>query len=148
MRSIQFFLVSLLLLIISCSGHQHNQDIKDSETLPTPGGQEQKNNPEPYQFVLGVGDEVTINVWRHDDLKRSVTIDPQGNIYLPMVGEIMASGMTISDLRQAITIRLSKYIKNPTVDINASVIQSQKYYMLGEVKTPGIDKFKHVICYL
>ena len=142
MRSLQFFLVSLLLLIISCSEHQQNQNIKDSETLPTPGDQEQINNPEPYQFVLGVGDEVTISVWRHDDLKRSVTIDPQGNIYLPMAGKIAASGMSISDLGETITIRLSKYIRNPVVDINASVIQSQKFYVLGEVKTPGVYMFK------
>jgi polysaccharide export outer membrane protein len=141
MRLVQFFSVLLLLLIISCSGHQHNQDIIDSETLPTPGDQEQINNPEPYQFVLGVGDQVSISVWRHDDLKRTVTIDPQGNIYLPLAGEILASGMTMSDLREVITIRLSKYIIDPIVDINASAIQSQKYYILGEVMTPGIYKF-------
>jgi len=142
MRSIQFFSVSLSLLILSCSGHQHTQDIQDSQTLPAPGDQEQINTPEPYQFVLGVGDEVTISVWRHDDLERTVTIDPQGNIYLPLAGEITASGMTISDLRQTITIRLSKYIKNPAVEINASVIQSQKYYVLGEIEKPGVYTFK------
>jgi len=76
-------------------------------------------------------------MWRNDDLNRIVKIDPSGKIYLPLAGEICAQGMTVSELRADIALRLSKYLVDPQVDVNATDISSQKVYVLGEVESPG-----------
>jgi polysaccharide export outer membrane protein len=138
MKAIAIIRFLLVILIISCSAHQN---VQESKTVVTQD--DQKQNPEvgPSPFLLGVGDEINISVWRHDDLNRSVNIDPQGNIFFPLVGEISAAGMTLSELRDTITLKLSKYIVDPVVDINATGIQSQKYYILGEVRAPGMFAF-------
>lgn len=91
----------------------------------------------PSPFVLGSGDEIAVSVWRNEDLKRQVQIGPSGVIYLPLVGEIKASGSTIGELREKITVGLSQYIVDPQVDINVLSVKSQKVHVLGEVKSPG-----------
>lgn len=123
----QLILFLPLFLILSCSSDKGSEKvvIRQQEMAP------------PTPFVLGPGDELTFNVWRHDTLERNVQIDPSGNIYLPLVGEMKASGLTIVQLRKKISSRLSKYIVNPQVDISVSSLQSQKVHVLGEVNSPG-----------
>jgi polysaccharide export outer membrane protein len=121
------------LLIISCSGHKIVQDNSGEKGIID----KQETVAPSSPFILGSGDEITINVWRNEDLNRTILIDPSGNIYLPLAGKVEASGLTISQLREKITLRLSKYIINPQVDINVSSLKSQKVHILGEVKSPG-----------
>lgn len=123
----------LLLLVMSCSGHK----------IVKEGGAEKgivdkKETAFPTSsLILGSGDEIAINVWRHEDLKRTVQIDPSGNIYVPLAGEVKASGLTISQLSEKIASGLSKYLIDPHVDINVYSLKSRKVHILGEVKSPG-----------
>lgn len=98
---------------------------------------EQREVSPPPPFVLGVGDEISINVWRHDNLNTAIQIDPSGNISLPLAGEIKASGLTVSQLREKITLRLSKYYVDPKVDVALVNMSSRNVYVLGEVSSPG-----------
>lgn len=116
-----------LFLILSCSTDKPAEKIVVS----------QKDIGSPTPFILGQGDEIIFNVWRHDKLQRTIQIDPSGNLYLPLVGEVKASGLTIPQLRKKICLRLSKYIINPQVDISVSRLKSQKIHILGEVNSPG-----------
>ena len=104
------------LLIVSCSGHKIVKESSGDKRMIDKQDEISSSSP----FVLGVGDEIAVNVWRNDDLKRTVQIDPSGNIYLPLAGEIQACGLTISQLRGKIASGLSKYIIDPQVDINVS----------------------------
>ena len=122
-----------LLLIVSCSSNRIVKGPKGTNDIFV-------NKEEGFQlpaFILGPGDEITINVWRNDDLSKDVQIDPSGNIYLPLVGEIKASGLTIAQLRENMTTQLSKYFINPQVDINVLTLKSQKVHVFGEVRSPG-----------
>jgi polysaccharide export outer membrane protein len=89
-------------------------------------------------FVLGVGDEIKITVWRQDDLNRVLRIDPSGRIFYPLVGEIDATGLSGEELRRIITDGLSDYIDNPQVNVDITSFRSRKIYVLGEVNKPGI----------
>lgn len=133
MKHWQIICFVLLLLLTSCSGNKivkATNGEKGGIPMHTEG-----SSPSP--FILGSSDEITINVWRNDELKRIVKIDPSGNIYVPLAGEIKASGLTISQLRKVIALRLSKYLVDPQVDITLLTISSQKVHILGEVKSPG-----------
>ncbi len=90
------------------------------------------------EFILGPGDKIEIAVWRYDDLKREVQIDPSGKIIYPLVGDIEAGGMSIFQIRDKIRDGLSKYIVDPQVSIRIISVQNQKVLVLGEVKNPGI----------
>jgi polysaccharide export outer membrane protein len=90
------------------------------------------------EFILGPGDEIEITVYRQDDLKRTIRIDPSGMITYPLVGDIKAAGLSIFELRDKIRDGLSRYIINPQVSIAVTAVQSQKVIVLGEVNNPGL----------
>jgi len=124
----------IFLSMVSCAGTQSSGDPNLEDH--TAAKKEARENSS-MSYTLGPGDEVSIRVWRNDDLNRTVKLDPSGKIYLPLAGEIYAQGMTVSKLREDITLRLSKYLVDPQVDVNATEISSQKVYVLGEVRSPG-----------
>jgi len=128
MRRYFYFIWFLFFpLILSCSADKKPAGTVVLQTEVAP----------PPPFVLGAGDQVELNVWRQDDLNRTITITPSGNISIPLAGEIRASGLTISQLREKITVRLSKYFVNPKVDVALANLSSRNVYVLGEVTTPG-----------
>jgi len=133
----RYFQITWLLIfisVVSCAS---------TKLSGSPGGgnvvtaEKTVENNSSVPYILGPGDEVSIKVWRNDDLNRTVKIDPSGNIYLPLTGEILAVGMTIPELRKDIAVRLSKYLVNPQIDVNATAVSSRKVYVLGEVRSPG-----------
>ncbi len=89
-----------------------------------------------------VDPQVTVDVspiqdLKMDDLSLSTKLDPTGKITFPLIGEVHVAGKGAGELRDEIERRLSKYLVNPQVTINVSAIQSQKYHVLGEVRSPG-----------
>jgi protein involved in polysaccharide export with SLBB domain len=63
------------------------------------------------------------------------TIDDQGNIELPLIGQIKAAGLTTSELAEHIQ---SNYVPRYYVRCTASVLVAQRFfYVGGEVKNPG-----------
>ena len=83
-------------------------------------------------------------------------VGSDGQISLPLAGRIQASGLTIAQLEQRITERLSEYIKYPRVSVmkkrisgKVSVMIKQfsgdKIIILGEVNYPGIYTYSGAI---
>ena len=99
-----------------------------------PSSEEKTKEIKLTEFILGPGDIVEITVYRHDDLKKTVQVDTSGKITYPLVGDIQAGGFSIFQLRDKIRDGLSEYIKDPQVSISVTAVQSQKVYVLGEVK--------------
>jgi Periplasmic protein involved in polysaccharide export len=62
------------------------------------------------------------------------TVEPDGNIILPVLGKIFVSGLTIQEALSAIQKQADKYIANAQIDIK---LVSFKFSVLGEVKRPG-----------
>ncbi len=132
MKLLNFIGVLAVLVCISCSSHKPIDSRASSKTAQTP-----ESVSEEPQFTLGPGDNITISVWRNEDLARTVKLDPSGKIRMPLAGEIEASGMTVAQLNKEITTRLSKYLKDPFVDVNIASITSRKIHVLGKVRSPG-----------
>ncbi len=122
-------LVLTLALLASCGG----QSAKTASPPPPPAA----NAPGTPVYVLGAGDSLTISVWKFDDLKRTVQVDPSGDIIFPLAGRVQAAGMTPDQLRQDLTAKLSKYYVDPVVDVSITSLRSAAVHVLGEVKSPG-----------
>ncbi|MFN3532166.1 MAG: polysaccharide biosynthesis/export family protein [Candidatus Brocadia sp.] len=90
------------------------------------------------EFVLGVGDEVELTVYRHDDLNKKVRIPPDGVNTFPLIGEIPTKGMSIHQLRKKIKDSLSVYLVDPQISLEVSSFKGQKIFILGEVNNPGV----------
>jgi polysaccharide export outer membrane protein len=97
---------------------------------------------EPARYILGTDDVIRIDVARHTDISIEVPISPDGSIMYPLIGEVMAGGLTKYQLARELTERLSKYYIDPQVTINVTRYQSKKVYVLGEVFRPGYYPMK------
>lgn len=87
-------------------------------------------------YRLGTGDHLSVIVYGEDKISGPTTIDPEGNITLPLAGSIVAAGKTIAELTEAIRAALAAgYMRQPSVAVQ--VLSFRPYYILGEVNKPG-----------
>ena len=88
-------------------------------------------------FIIGAGDVLAINVWKEEQLTRSVPVRSDGRISLPLVGELQASGRTPKELENELRTKLKDYVSEPEVTVIVQEIKSQKFNVLGMVMKPG-----------
>jgi polysaccharide export outer membrane protein len=93
--------------------------------------------PHDNTYVIGNDDVLAINVWKEPDISRSVPVRSDGNISLPLVGEVQAAGHTPHQLEADISNKLKNYISEPEVTVIVQEIRSQKFNVLGMVGRPG-----------
>ena len=94
------------------------------------------------QYVIGPEDVLYIQVWREDALTRTVPVRMDGNISLPIIQEIKASGLTPLQLKDELTKRLKEFIESPNVSVTVMEANSFKVYVSGQVKTPGVYRLR------
>ncbi len=123
-----------LFAMASCSSSRPSAEASAASVMNEPRAAETTVSP---GFIFGYGDELSINVWRNEDLSSTVAIDPDGNISLPLIGSIRAVGMTVPKLRDCISEEFGRYVVDPHVVINISNIKSQRIFVLGEVLSQG-----------
>jgi polysaccharide biosynthesis/export protein len=88
-------------------------------------------------YVIGVEDVLAINVWREQEMSRTVSVRPDGKITLPLLGEFEADGKTPKQLEEIILKKLQTLVTNPEVSVIVQEIRSQKFNIVGEVNKPG-----------
>ncbi|MFT3997815.1 MAG: polysaccharide biosynthesis/export family protein, partial [Asticcacaulis sp.] len=89
-----------------------------------------------YQYRLGAGDKVRLIVFGEKDLGGEYVVNGAGTISLPLIGEIKASGLTVTELQQSVAASYaSGYLRDPKV--NFEVLNFRPFYILGEVNKPG-----------
>lgn len=90
------------------------------------------------KYSIGPGDILEISVWKDESLSREVVVPPDGIISFPLVDDINVTGMSVTDLRLAVTEKLSEYVPGATVTIMLKRINSLKAYVIGKVNKPGV----------
>ena len=90
------------------------------------------------RLKLGPGDMVHFALYGRPELTRNdVSVEPDGRIsYLEAHG-IMATGLTIDELREVVTAELSKHLKRPHVIVTPGAFKSKKFFILGKVVNKG-----------
>jgi len=92
---------------------------------------------DPNDYRIGTEDLLDILVWKNTELSRVVPVRPDGKISLPLVNDIVASGLTTNELKAQLTERLSPYIQAPEVSVIVREVHSFKVSVQGNVKMPG-----------
>ena len=90
-------------------------------------------------YQLGAEDRLKIDTFDHPELSLDARISMSGNISVPLIGTVHASGLSTSQLEQYLTFRFSKggFVKKPQVSVLVTEYQSQKVSVLGQVAKPG-----------
>lgn len=133
--------ITLLLLVVfmltSCFSKFSKKDEHNNS-----GDKIEFPNNERVSFVsdviLGANDEIEVTVYRHDDLTKIIKIPFDGFINYPLVGQLDVRGKGIRQLQQELTEKLSEFVVNPQVSIEATSFKGQKIFVLGEVMAPGV----------
>ena len=99
--------------------------------------------PPQSVYVLGPDDQVTIHVVDVPDLSdKPQRIDPNGDLKLPMVGRIHASGMTIDELEAELRKRLREVLNEPDVTVSVGELHSQTVSVIGAVGASGVHQIR------
>jgi polysaccharide export outer membrane protein len=111
---------------------------KLAEPKPSPEAKIKGAAPVDFKtYVVGAEDVIFVKVWRDNDVSGQFLVRPDGRISVPLVGDVTASGLTPEQLEKDIAERLSKFIRDPQVNVAIISVGSKKYYILGEVNHPG-----------
>jgi protein involved in polysaccharide export with SLBB domain len=88
-------------------------------------------------YVLGIGDSLTVNLWGVHSDHLNLTIDRQGQVVLPEAGPITINGLTLGQAQIAIQKALSTQFQDVHVEISMGRLRSIRVYVMGDVQRPG-----------
>jgi len=123
--------------------------LKAAQVIPKSNKQTTTSITNDYDYVLGVGDVLSIGVWDHPELtipaavQRTAEFDgfriqADGTITYAYAENVPAAGKTIRELHTVLVEKLSKVIEKPQLDLKVVGFRSQRAYITGEVQKPGI----------
>ncbi len=96
----------------------------------------------PQNYIIGVNDQLVIDVYGVSDLTKRLLVTPEGEIRFPNLGPVKVAGLTIEEatvkLRKSLT-KIYPGIANGSVKVQVSVgqIRSIRVTLIGEIKRPG-----------
>jgi polysaccharide biosynthesis/export protein len=87
-------------------------------------------------YLLDSGDRLRVFVYGQPSLSRIYTVDHDGHISVPLIGQVHARGKTTRSLEGTIKARLGiQYVKDPHVTVD--IQQNRPFFILGEVRQAG-----------
>ncbi|CAJ94830.1 exopolysaccharide export protein [Cupriavidus necator H16] len=116
--------------------------------------------PQPYR--IGPGDIISVVVWDHPELVfptqtysigasfeipsssgganvPGYVVSAHGDIQFPYAGVMKVAGKTANDVRDQMARVLSRVVRNPQMTVRVLGFRSQRVYVDGEVKLPGMQ---------
>ena len=88
-------------------------------------------------YILGPGDILDISAWQNSALAKLVTVLPDGKISFPLIGEVMAGGKTVAQLKGELEEKIIRYVPDPTLSVIVHQVNSMMVYVIGKVNQPG-----------
>lgn len=115
--------------------------------------------PQPYR--IGPGDIISVVVWDHPELVfptqtyspaasfevpastggsnlPGYVVSAQGDIQFPYAGVLKVAGKTANQIRSEMARILSRVVREPQMTVRVLGFRSQRVYVDGEVRTPGM----------
>ena len=147
-RTVKIFSVLLASAALSAPVFSQSQNPQESPTpqaTQTAAARPATERPEGVNpaakvgkdYIIGADDVLDVNVWKEQELTRTLQVRPDGKISMPLLGDVQAAGMTPGQLAQNVSERLKKFLTAPQVTVILTQINSQRVYVIGEVTRPG-----------
>jgi polysaccharide biosynthesis/export protein len=131
------------------SGGLHAQELADAKSISVHMPEASPANVPVHDahadYVLGPGDQIALTVpgleeeYQHSSgSEKMFRVDASGDITLPIIGRIHASGLSTAALELEAQARLKPVLKDPQVVVTIASFGSEPVSVLGAVKNPGI----------
>ncbi len=116
-------------------------------TVPLFGQSIFRGAPEEFQpaqdiavgpdYILGVGDELSIVIWGSVQKNWNPVIARDGTVALPEVGLIPVAGTSLGEFRETLKARLAGVYSGFNLSVTLSTLRSIQVSVLGDVRRPG-----------
>lgn len=99
--------------------------------------------PAPAGYILGPDDEIVVSVYGYSEKKYTLQVNEQGEIYIPNVGPIFVSGLSIEVATERIKSKLASTIYRAInsgetkIQVTLGKIRSIRVTVIGQAKKPG-----------
>jgi polysaccharide biosynthesis/export protein len=93
--------------------------------------------PVPADYVLGPGDELLIRAWGKIDLDSRVTVDRNGQVYLPRIGTLNVAGLRYEQVEGYLHAAVSALFKDFELNVALGQLRSIQIFVLGSARQPG-----------
>jgi polysaccharide export outer membrane protein len=98
--------------------------------------------PALTSYVFGPGDEVSVDVWGHEELSGKHVIGPDGKITVPIAGVVQIADLDREAAHKVIQAALAKFYADLSVTLRVERYTSYRVFVLGRVGTPGALQFE------
>jgi polysaccharide export outer membrane protein len=93
--------------------------------------------------VLGPHDQVTLWSEQAEEITgKAFRIDDAGEINIPLIGRVPASGLTAEQLETELSKRLEEYFVRPSISVTITDFGSQPVSVIGAVGNPGVHQLR------
>ena len=93
--------------------------------------------PAPLDYVIGPGDELRIQLFGTENINRLIKVNREGNIVIPELGSIQASGLKFSELNEKVKNLVNASLIGTNVEISLTKVRSIQIFVLGNALNPG-----------
>jgi polysaccharide export outer membrane protein len=126
-------LLALVLGVAGCATQNANPPAPITASSPA------------YNYIVGPGDTLNINVWRNPELSSTVPVRPDGKVSTPLVDELVAQGKTPTEIARDVEKALAKFVRDPVVTVivtNFVGPYSEQIRVVGEATKPQFLPYK------
>ncbi len=88
-------------------------------------------------YILGPGDNIIIRLWGKVEKEYNLTVDREGKIFIPKLGETTVWGLSPDAFESRIKKKFSEIYTDFEVSVSLGKIRSIRIYMTGEINRPG-----------
>lgn len=93
----------------------------------------------PNSYRINAGDKIKVTVFLAEDLSGEYLVEPSGTIGLPLVGSVPVSGMTTTELSDALEqLYGRRYLRDPDISIQMVEFTKSLITISGAVSVPGL----------
>jgi polysaccharide biosynthesis/export protein len=147
--SLRLFVAGLVVATCSMTGNTQQiaaSDAKSARAVPGTRTEVMKHGsgqPGRFttgassQYTIGVADILRVNVWKNADLSQTVTVDPDGFVSLPLLGNVSVAGLSTDQLGTVLTAKYASYVVTPQVTVSVVDIRSRAVFVMGQVGKAG-----------
>ena len=105
-------------------------------------------NTSHHQYRLSSGDILSIQLWAYPEITPPLQdgnntkgigypIDSNGNIQLPLIGQVHIAGKTLAETNRYLRNQFAKYLKTPDVIVRILSYEGNRYFVNGQVMKSG-----------
>jgi polysaccharide export outer membrane protein len=117
-----------------------NQRLQELLLRASPGG-----GPTDWSqdYRIGANDLLSITVFEASELSRPARVSASGEITLPLIGVVVAGGLTPRELELVLQELLRRdFIKDPHVSVQVTEMESHAVSVMGAVNKPGVVQIR------